>query len=859
MSTIDWRLCSHHPGVGFFCHAPPTSNSKPLQTPGILTSPSEFLKLKTLRDCPFSPYPRAPTGPFSHWKDLSQALDTGGVGGAGGKPHWKDTLPLDSSTPGGVATSGGGGKRPSSQLPMEGYVSLGGRVTPVETPTPPSPSLPPTPALSDPLACLLSTPDRAVGGPAPLRLSIPRHPGCTPERTIPVATIGRGKLLATAFSSPSPPAAMPPWSDSSKERRLSWGHTTHGAAALVTIGAGGLHHPMPRRPGGGEASGGGAGGCGGGGRGSSSSDHGSSGVGEGSEESVVRGVHPNTLVDTLLPRLHLPLVSPTSAVLQEGWAASWLSKVAKRQGPSTCPPSPCASPTPAPVLEALPLDGGEDTAPYTFEEEVRHFSLLPGVASPPQPVLGESGGGVAAAAAAAAAGGQGEGGEEGAVAASQNPSLLPFVHSFHPSYLSRALGGAAGDSASPHSDDEDDDDMDNEAGWYWRAPTSPLAPQSSRAGVKQKHQQQQQQLLLQQQQQQQARQSVQPRIDAPRGPYLLRPSTCVRHGVLTSEWEWCGGCALGEGGYASVQSVRACPTLPTPAHKPGSPPVLQAATRHAKAAVKSIRKRYLRTAEEVDSLEREVEVLRELSMAGGHPHIVGLLEAWEDGPEGEASPPPTSSLTSVAGGSIHLVLELVEGGDLGAFLRGRGIPRCSPKQVRGILDQLLSALAWMHGRGVLHGDLKPSNILIDSLGFEGGVAGPSPTFIHSVKLCDLGNSRRSRDARYYKVTGDVGLVPWSCVSGTMGYVAPEILQRRSYSTPVDIWGLGCILYELLAGFPPFHPYATCVDTPVQFPFPWGTPDIPEEAQHLVALMLQVEPSKRITAQAALTHPFLMRV
>jgi serine/threonine protein kinase len=287
--------------------------------------------------------------------------------------------------------------------------------------------------------------------------------------------------------------------------------------------------------------------------------------------------------------------------------------------------------------------------------------------------------------------------------------------------------------------------------------------------------------------------------------------------------------------------------------------VLQAATHHPQAAVKSIRKRYLRSAEEVDSLEREVEVLRELSVAGGHPHIVGLLEAWEDGPEGEANPPPTSSPISVAGGSIHLVLELVEGGDLGAFLRGRGIPRCSPTQVRCILDQLLSALAWLHGRGVLHGDLKPSNILIDSLGFEGGVMGPSPTFIHAIKLCDFGNARRSRDARYYKVTGDVGLVPWSCVSGTMGYVAPEILLRRSYSTPVDIWGLGCILYELLAGFPPFHPYGTCVDTPVQFPHPWGTPDIPEEAQNLVSLMLQVEPSKRITAQGALTHPFLMRV
>ena len=151
-------------------------------------------------------------------------------------------------------------------------------------------------------------------------------------------------------------------------------------------------------------------------------------------------------------------------------------------------------------------------------------------------------------------------------------------------------------------------------------------------------------------------------------------------------------------------------------------------------------------------------------------------------------------------------------------------------------------------------------------------------WVHSIKLCDFGNSRRSRDARYYKVTGDVGLVPWSCVSGTPGFLAPELLQRRSYSTPVDIWAAGILMYQLLAGAPPpFQPYAACCTQPVEFPPPvWpaaagaaagaaaaaapAAPQqhaIPASARDLVAAMLHIDPQKRITAAAARMHPFLV--
>jgi serine/threonine protein kinase len=383
--------------------------------------------------------------------------------------------------------------------------------------------------------------------------------------------------------------------------------------------------------------------------------------------------------------------------------------------------------------------------------------------------------------------------------------------------------------------------------------------------------------------------SIAPSLPAPK-PYLLPAALCAQRGAFTGEWAVTG--MLGEGGYGFVQTA-------VPLNPCGSPlPV---------CAVKSIRKRYLRTAEELDSIVREVEVMRELSMAGGHPHVVSLYQAWEDGPEGSAgaaqAASPTQaaatsqacggggggyfgfagvgggggssmirfpSLASLSGGCIHLLMEHVAGGDLGGYLRGKGIPRCSVLQVRSIMGQLLEALCWLHERGVLHGDIKPSNILLSAPpavppAAAGGPGSPMPSaggWVHSIKLCDFGNARRSRDARYYKVTGDVGLVPWSCVTGTPGFLAPELLQRRSYSTPVDVWAAGILMYQLLAGTPPpFHPYAACCTHPVEFPAAvWGSgAAIPSSAKDLVAAMLQISPEKRITAQAARTHPFFVHM
>eukprot|EP00929_Paragymnodinium_shiwhaense_P008234 TRINITY_DN112174_c0_g1_i1.p2 TRINITY_DN112174_c0_g1~~TRINITY_DN112174_c0_g1_i1.p2 ORF type:complete len:145 (+),score=9.06 TRINITY_DN112174_c0_g1_i1:2-436(+) len=131
---------------------------------------------------------------------------------------------------------------------------------------------------------------------------------------------------------------------------------------------------------------------------------------------------------------------------------------------------------------------------------------------------------------------------------------------------------------------------------------------------------------------------------------------------------------------------------------------------------------------------------------------------------------------------------------------------------------------------------------------------PSPSLgvYDVVKLCDFGNARRARDARYHKQTGNVSLVPFESVTGTMGYIAPEILSKKNYGTAVDMWSLGVLLFTMLGGYKPFLPYNKCLTKDVNFPDSvWKS--VSPEAVDLCKRMLERNPSKRITASQARAH------
>jgi serine/threonine-protein kinase RCK2 len=100
--------------------------------------------------------------------------------------------------------------------------------------------------------------------------------------------------------------------------------------------------------------------------------------------------------------------------------------------------------------------------------------------------------------------------------------------------------------------------------------------------------------------------------------------------------------------------------------------------------------------------------------------------------------------------------------------------------------------------------------------------------------------------------------------GTVGYTAPEIVKDERYSKSVDMWALGCVLYTLLCGFPPFYDESIQVLTEKvargQYTFlsPWWD-DISKPAQDLVSHLLTVDPEKRFTIEQFLAHPWIRKV
>jgi serine/threonine-protein kinase len=145
-----------------------------------------------------------------------------------------------------------------------------------------------------------------------------------------------------------------------------------------------------------------------------------------------------------------------------------------------------------------------------------------------------------------------------------------------------------------------------------------------------------------------------------------------------------------------------------------------------------------------------------------HPHIVPIFEVGEQA------------------GMPFAVLELVDGGTLTSRLGGTPMP---VRQAAELAKTLAGALDHAHGRGVIHRDLKPGNILMAADG--------------TPKVADFGLAK-------LVVGGGASLTPTGDVLGTPSYMAPEQTGAQSAIGPAaDLYALGAILYELLTGRPPF--------------------------------------------------------
>ena len=171
----------------------------------------------------------------------------------------------------------------------------------------------------------------------------------------------------------------------------------------------------------------------------------------------------------------------------------------------------------------------------------------------------------------------------------------------------------------------------------------------------------------------------------------------------------------------------------------------------------------------------------------------------------------------------------------------------------------------------LYSDIKPENLLFYPVPFipttnprpkqpddedkadEGEfIYGVGSGGIGQIKIADFGLSKVVWDSQT--------MTP----CGTVGYTAPEIVKDERYSKSVDMWALGCVLYTLLCGFPPFYDESIQVLTEKvargQYTFlsPWWD-DISKSAQDLVSHLLTVNPDRRYTIDEFLAHPWIRNV
>ncbi|KAF8639397.1 hypothetical protein AX17_001522 [Amanita inopinata Kibby_2008] len=209
-------------------------------------------------------------------------------------------------------------------------------------------------------------------------------------------------------------------------------------------------------------------------------------------------------------------------------------------------------------------------------------------------------------------------------------------------------------------------------------------------------------------------------------------------------------------------------------------------------ALKRMRKQTLFKMDEI----RHILVERDILTATKTPWLVRLLYAFQDSQ------------------CVYLAMEYVPGGDFRTLLNNSGVLK--EEHARFYISEMFAAVIELHKLGYIHRDLKPENFLVDSTGhvkltdFGLATGALNPRRIESLKIKldkvkdnqvihrstmerrSIYRSIRNQDPRYA-----------DSIVGSPDYMAPEVLRGKPYTYSVDYWSLGCILFEFLAGFPPF--------------------------------------------------------
>ena len=260
-----------------------------------------------------------------------------------------------------------------------------------------------------------------------------------------------------------------------------------------------------------------------------------------------------------------------------------------------------------------------------------------------------------------------------------------------------------------------------------------------------------------------------------------------------------------------------------------------------KVAIKKIDKKCT----DRESFQREMRALLDIREFGGHPNICGLQEHFN------------------LGKYYYLVLDLIGGGELFDNLMCNG--GYSEADAARLVREVASALAFLHGIGVVHADLKPENLMLSTPNRGDAV----------IKLVDFGSAEvlRQDDKLNSNTKDDIerstetGFTPAYCPPEALVYIASAMKPAPKPSH--DMWALGVILYIMLTGVHPYDLSGNSSDehvearimSPDRYKVPLShdspyTNHLSDSAIDLISELMNRDPTARLTAHEMLSHPWV---